>query len=249
MLLKLVQSIQKSGEGSTVKEHPRRNVTRPARPRPRSGYELASGKDVASAMKKRWSGVQLNSKLSKAFDQLGDDSEYTDSLDGPRKSSSASKRLQISDDTSQDSSATWGRESGDAPIREHKKNILSSLNRRGAPEQPSTGGQKFKRLQQRWEQLSGRTGRFYLFSGSRMRIGFFCLDSSVSPLSSPEHKPREKDRTEGTCDTTPVLGTPSPTTRQSRIPRLVTSPVRPTSAPFSVCAPKPSGCYFKKKMN
>jgi len=43
-------------------------------------------------MKKRWSGVQLNSKLSKAFGQLGDelDSDYTDSLDTPRKTSSVS---------------------------------------------------------------------------------------------------------------------------------------------------------------
>lgn len=164
MLLKLVQSIQKSGsEGSTARDLPRRHFTRAgsARPRPRSGYEPASGKDVASAMKKRWSGVQLNSKLSKAFEQLGDEfeSEYTDSLDGPKKSSSPSKRLQFSDDTSQDLSTTWGRES---PIREHKKNILSSLNRRGAPE-PNNGGQKFKRLQQRWEQLSGRTGKFLFF--------------------------------------------------------------------------------------
>lgn len=74
------------------------------------------------------------------------------------------KRLQFSDDTSQDLSTTWGKESGaaaDVPIRDHKKIILSSLNRKGAPESSaggSGGGQKFKRLQKRWEQLSGRTG-------------------------------------------------------------------------------------------
>lgn len=52
---------------------------------------------MASAMKKRWSGVQLNSKLSKAFEQLGEEleSEYSDSLDGPKKSSSVSSEIRL----------------------------------------------------------------------------------------------------------------------------------------------------------
>lgn len=219
MLLKLVQSIQNSvshsSEGKKGKSTSEdieslttdppvthllersvtsRNSAGSSKPRPRSGCDnICQGNDVASTMNKRWSGVQLNSKLLQAFERLGEETEsdYTDSLENPRfkrereKSSSSPsknvpKRLQSSDDTSDDISHTWTKDSISSEIKtkEQRKHILSNLNKKNAGRleefktdvnekevgldqsitQMQSGGHKFKRLQQRWELLSGKSG-------------------------------------------------------------------------------------------
>lgn len=90
------------------------------------------------------------------------------------------KRLQSSDDTSDDISHTWTKDSvsSENKTKEQKKNILSNLNKKTAGRledfktdvnekeigldqsitQMKSGGHKFKRLQQRWELLSGKSG-------------------------------------------------------------------------------------------
>ncbi|KAF4518860.1 hypothetical protein B566_EDAN006711 [Ephemera danica] len=142
---------------TTVKQRPRSCIDAQ-----QSSFSLT---DIASTMKKRWSGIQLGSKLFQAFDKLTTeetDEEYTDSLDQPRRKvrQSSSSNNSTSDDNNEIP------RDNTPPVEETKTPTIS-------------GEDKFRRLQMKWELLSGKDGK---------------------PISA-----------------------------KSRIPRLVSSPVRPTA--------------------
>ncbi|KAK6644331.1 hypothetical protein RUM43_000598 [Polyplax serrata] len=221
-------------EGNKEVRHRRTNKARP-----RSGCDIIGKdkdiQDVTAAMQKRWSGVHTNSKLVEAFDKLGNDSEsdYTDSLDikPPRNEKfsspkSVGKRL-ILVSASTKGLGTNSNMPPEHNTKEQKKNILHNLNKKGfktdtktelgsgeasgdASSPSQNGGHKFKRLQQKWEKLTGRT------------------DSKNPSERKLRHRPNtapDKCQTfeKFYCDIN-NCNLPSPTSRISKIPRLVTSP-------------------------
>lgn len=111
------------------------------------------GEDVTSVDKKRWSGIALNSKLYQAYDRLAkEEEEYTDSLETPCSS-------------------------GDAKPEDKKLTLVmqeeqpESLDSNFSDEKP-LNGKRFKKLQQKWEMLSGK-------------------DSQESPPLSPTSTPNK----------------------------------------------------------
>lgn len=195
------------------------------RPRPRSCVDAnASGfslTDIASTMKKRWSGIQLGSKLFQAFDKLlvediaSGEEEYTDSLENPKMPNRKHDRCSTSSNnsTSDDSNeltkdehppslpektprnSEKKDEKSDTAItatsEELSKQTMSSMKSASSMgcsgEETPTGGGKFKRLQMKWELLSGK-------------------DTRTTSGNNP----------------------------RSKIPRLVTSPVRASAIPVPV---------------
>lgn len=144
--------------------------------------------DVTTAAKKRWSGISVNSKLYLVYDRLAkeDDEEYTDSLEnGPPKEDHSNSNENVP------SLQEDGPESLDSNLSDEKP-----LN-----------GRRFKKLQQKWEMLSGR-------------------EPSQSPPSSP---------TNGA--------------NKSKIPRPITSPVKPSGIPVLISpSGKPSAKGLKKNV-
>lgn len=155
---------------------PSKGRTKSDKERPRSCVEGAIqkpnfklGEDINDVMKKRWSSIGLNSKLCQAFDRLAkDEEEYTDSLENPDKSDDTNSSERI------------------PPLKEDRE--LESLDSNFSDEKP-LNGKRFKKLQQKWELLSGQ-------------------NPTESPPSSPTN-----------------LG------NKSKIPRPITSPVRPSGIP------------------
>lgn len=94
------------------------------------------GEDVTSIQKKRWSGISLSSKLFQVYSNLARDNseeEYTDSLE-------TTHRVDLNDDaTKADDLPPDGPESLDSNLDEKPLN-----------------GRRFKKLQRKWEMLSGR---------------------------------------------------------------------------------------------
>ncbi|CAH2006314.1 unnamed protein product [Acanthoscelides obtectus] len=110
-------------------------------------------------VKKRWSGIAMNSKLYQAYDKLLKEEEYVDSLETDTKK-----------------------------IEEEKE--LESLDSNFSDEKP-LNGKRFRKLQQKWEMLSVQKSE------------------SESPPQSPTHT-------------------------KSKIPRPITSPIRPSGIPIPV---------------
>lgn len=162
----LSSSPSSKGRTKSEKERPRSCVDSCL---PKPSFKL--GEDVNNVMKKRWSSIGLNSKLYQAFDRLGkEDEEYTDSLENPENS----------DDNTSDRIASI------------KPDIEpESLDSNFSDEKP-LNGKRFKKLQQKWELLSGQ-------------------NSTESPPTSPTN-----------------IG------NKSKIPRPITSPVRPSGIPVLV---------------
>lgn len=111
------------------------------KPRPRSCVEpgilskanFKLGEDVTSIQKKRWSGISLSSKLYQAYNNLVRDNseeDYTDSLETGYNH----QDVKNTDDTTKD-----GPESLDSNVDEKPLN-----------------GKRFKKLQKKWEMLSGK---------------------------------------------------------------------------------------------
>lgn len=142
--------------------------------------------DVTSVAKKRWSGISLNSKLYLVYDRLAkeDDEEYTDSLENTKHNTNSNKDATLDDNSKSDENMPSLQEDDGPP---------ESLDSNLSDEKP-LNGRRFKKLQQKWEMLSGR-------------------ESSQSPPLSP------------TTLTTPT---------KSKIPRPITSPVRPSGIPVPV---------------
>lgn len=159
---------------------------RSAEPRPRSCVDpgvfskpnFRLGEDVTSIARKRWSGISLSSKLYQVYDRLAceDDEEYTDSLENP-----IPDKKTASNETLPAVAVEEGPESLDSNISDDKP-----LN-----------GRRFKKLQRKWEMLSGKES-----------------SGSASPPSSPTHAVK------------------------SRIPRPLSSPVKPSGIPVPVSVAK-----------
>ncbi|XP_060802339.1 uncharacterized protein LOC106137672 isoform X2 [Amyelois transitella] len=202
-LLKLVRSMQSSGlssddcQTSVIMRHKEPKTKEPSTPdllndsanvkttleknRPRScvnpsalGYDICPNNSrIELENNRRWSGVQLGSKLMQAFDRLvfDDSDDYTDSLENnkpPVKAATAETKLECS---------------GEEQYRPGSASSGASANT-GAGSGHSGG--KFRRLQLKWELLS----------------------NAESP-------------------TTPSGETSPAAARGSKIPRPVSSPVRP----------------------
>ncbi|XP_063634916.1 uncharacterized protein LOC134805565 isoform X2 [Cydia splendana] len=199
-LLKLVRSMQSSGlssddcQTSVIMRHKEPKNKEPSTPdllndsanvktaveknRPRScvnpspiGYDLCPNNSrIELENNRRWSGVQLGSKLMQAFDRLvfDDSDDYTDSLENnkPARLGAADSKLECSGEEWRPGSASSGQ---------------------SAAASGHSGG-KFRRLQLKWELLS----------------------NAESP-SSPSG------------ETSPAAA------RGSKIPRPVSSPVRPAA--------------------
>lgn len=196
------------------------------KPRPRScvdntvqgggGFSLVT--DIASTVKKRWSGIQLSSKLFQAFDRLAaedTEEEYSDSLENkPRerkRQTSSSSNNSTSDDyadnINRDESASPAPMSAEQSVKTNETNSEESV-----PEKKpaaGTGGGKFRRLQMKWEMLSGKEAS---------------TNEKVSPggLTSPG---QTSDSAGGSTNTS-VTGS-----CRSKIPRPVSSPIRASSIP------------------
>lgn len=109
--------------------------------------------DVDDVAKKRWSGIALNSKLYQAYDRLAkEEEEYTDSLENP---------VPPPEDRSDESNSNENVPS----LKEDCE--PESLDSNYSDEKP-LNGRRFKKLQKKWEMLSGQ-------------------NSTESPPSSPTH--------------------------------------------------------------
>ena len=166
------------------------------------GFSLVT--DIASTVKKRWSGIHLGSKLFQAFDRLGTEDteeEYSDSLENKprRRHTSTSSNNSTSDDYPENIT----REASPQPSAEKADTQTEP------PGDNRTGGGKFKRLQMKWEMLSGKEVN----------------PNDPSPTGNSLSPNQASDSTSGS----------TPTTR-SKIPRLVTSPVR--GSDISVTSPQ-----------
>lgn len=98
--------------------------------------------DLASTVKKRWSGIHLGSKLFQAFDRLAaedSDEEYTDSLENPRRGRGG-KGINTNNPSTPP-----------APNSSDTEESEPTLNSQRGPD--VTG--RFRRLQRKWELLSG----------------------------------------------------------------------------------------------
>ncbi|CAK1579384.1 unnamed protein product [Parnassius mnemosyne] len=206
-LLKLVRSMQSSGLSSddcltsVIMRHKEPKNREPSTPdllndsanvkttveknRPRScvnpttiGYDICpSNSRIELENNRRWSGVQLGSKLMQAFDRLilDDSDDYTDSLENNKPSTKAGNEPKL-----ECSGEEWRPGSAGSCASGNTGNASSNSANAG-----NSGG-KFRRLQLKWEMLS----------------------TAESPG-------------------TPSGETSPATTRGSKIPRPVSSPVRP----------------------
>ncbi|CAK1544059.1 unnamed protein product [Leptosia nina] len=212
-LLKLVRSMQSSGmsddsQASVIMRNKEPKSKEPSTPdllndtanlktaveknRPRScvnptplGYDLCPNNSrIELDTNRRWSGVQLGSKLMQAFDRLvfDDSDDYTDSLENNKPSTKTPAVEKL--DTS-----------GEEQWRPSSANSCGSNNTGNGS---NNSGGKFRRLQLKWEMISN-------------------AESPVTPTS----------------ETSPA------TARGSKIPRPVSSPVRP-QAP-SIPSPAKNG--------
>ncbi|XP_072929165.1 uncharacterized protein [Epargyreus clarus] len=201
-LLKLVRSMQSSGlssddcQTSVIMRHKEPKNKEPSTPdllndsanvkttleknRPRScvnpspiGYDICPNNSrIELETNRRWSGVQLGSKLMQAFDRLvfDDSDDYTDSLENNKPAKPAGNELKLEC-------------SGDEQWRPGSANSAASGNTGNGS---NNSGGKFRRLQLKWELLSN-------------------AESPVTPSG----------------ETSPAAA------RGSKIPRPVSSPVRP----------------------
>lgn len=233
--------LELSASSTLLKRHSRSRQLR----RPRSCVDAALDfSDSSSSLRKRWSGVQLGSKLSQALDRLlAEDAEedFSDSLNATPATPQA--RAQSEQSTSED--ATLVSQSSDM---DHTDTDLSDRSGAAAKARRAHAlgvGGKFRRLQMKWEKLSG--------SGCESR------DQSTrpSPEASPTKAQRPRASFSGSARTSPAMSPVKSTSRSSlhspgsvagsttsstgsgglsRIPRPVTSPVRP---PTGIPLPHP----------
>ncbi|KAJ8979938.1 hypothetical protein NQ317_003680, partial [Molorchus minor] len=154
-------SMHDNGLPDLLSSSPPKSNKRSDKERPRSCVESGGisrpsfklGEDVNNVTKKRWSGIALNSKLYQAYDRLGrDDEEYTDSLENPGPQ----------EDKSEESNSNEN-------VPSLKEEEPESLDSNFSDEKP-LNGRRFKKLQQKWEMLSGQ-------------------NSTESPPESPTHTP------------------------------------------------------------
>lgn len=153
-----------------------------------NGPNFKLGEDVNIVAKRRWSGIALNSKLYQAYDRLAkEDEEYADSLETPQPGSPTKTVPNVAHNAVLHHHL---------PLRDDQNGGPESLDSNFSDEKP-LNGRRFKKLQQKWEMLSGKES----------------VDKE-SPPPSPTHA-----------------------ANKSRIPRLITSPVKPSGIPVLVSPP------------
>ncbi|PSN43503.1 hypothetical protein C0J52_13412 [Blattella germanica] len=188
------------------------------------GFSLVT--DIASTVKKRWSGIHLGSKLFQAFDRLGmedTEEEYSDSLENKprRRHASTSSNTSTSDDYAENIS----KEESVPPSHLANENIDAqaakaneTASKENVSEKKTSAAikeEKFKRLQMKWEMLSGKE----VNSNDTSPPG-----NSLSPNQTSDGIP---------CS----IHNSSSNVVRSKIPRLVTSPVRNSELPIT--SPQP----------
>lgn len=160
----------------------------------KANYKL--NEDVASIAKKRWSGISLSSKLYQAYDRLAheDEEEYADSLENTIQM--GNKSTLVNEKETCNESISHTREDGPESI---ESNI--------SDDKP-LNGKRFKKLQRKWEMLSGKESSI-----------------SQSPSSSPTHS------------------------NVSKIPRPLSSPIKPSGIPVPISSKKvsPTSTNTKKQ--
>lgn len=140
-------------------------------PRPRSCYDHVANDDLNPSLKKRWSGVQLGSRLLTAIDKLmleeaggtTSSEDYTDSLDNPRNSSRTGhyRRGDATDDELPSDLRVSDVSSRDGDVSERSASEKDTENEKGskactdADRDDDTDGIRFRRLQLKWEQMAG----------------------------------------------------------------------------------------------
>lgn len=197
------------------------------KPRPRScvdntvqggggGFSLVT--DIASTVKKRWSGIQLGSKLFQAFDRLAaedTEEEYSDSLEnkprGRKRQTSTSSNNSTSDDYVDNITRDESVSPAPLLVEQGTKTNETSSGESAPDKKPTagTGGGKFRRLQMKWEMLSGKEAS---------------TNEKVSPggLASPG---QTSDSAGGSTNTSVTSSC------RSKIPRPVSSPIRASGIP------------------
>ncbi|CAG9823829.1 unnamed protein product [Phaedon cochleariae] len=162
---------------------PSKSTIRSNKERPRSCVESSGSSKLTFKLgddvnRKRWSGISLNSKLYQAYDRLSkEEEEYTDSLEnqpGQDKSDRNNSNENVPSLINED----------------NERECPESLDSNFSDEKP-LNGRRFKKLQQKWEMLSGQ-------------------NPTESPPLSPTHATK------------------------SKIPRPITSPVKPSGIPVPV---------------
>ncbi|XP_065216209.1 uncharacterized protein LOC135842599 isoform X2 [Planococcus citri] len=165
--------------------------------RPRSCIDSSNNvnfNDMASTVKKRWSGIQIGSKLASAFERLGieDEEVYSDSLD---RTVLADKTIDESTLHDVTSSTTEGDASMAYDMEKESEELELCVRRE----------MKFKQLQKKWEMLAEK------------RSPDSAKDTFTNRIMEDSNTPAVK----------------------SRIPRPVTSPVRPPSSLHFTIASSP----------
>lgn len=209
-------------------------------PRPRSCYDnSATGDDLHPSLKKRWSNVQLGSKLITAIDKLmleevngssEQSADYTDSLENPRHNRMASigsedqaaSDMRISDISNKEDDISE-RSATDKDTENEKGIRICPTSLAYSSRDQESEGEKFRRLQLKWERMAGCDGHPGKTNDDYENASYETNDAiTTSPVSqlttavSPSQAQRDK------------VVSPNSGTR-SRIPRPVsmTSPQRP----------------------
>lgn len=180
--------------------------TRSTEQRPKSCLELSKpnfklNEDVTCYAKKRWSGISSSNRLHQVYDRLAcEEEEYVDSLEATVQNTNQSADEERSSNQNVPVLSEDGPESLDSNLADDKP----------------VKGRRFKKLQKKWEMLSGQ---------------------EPTPTSHP----------------TPQSPPGSPThTGKSKIPRPLTSPVKPSGIPVPVSVKKaatPTNAASKKITN
>jgi hypothetical protein len=180
------------------------------------GFSLVT--DIASTVKKRWSGIQLGSKLFQAFDRLATEDteeEYSDSLENKPRARKRQTSSSSNNSTSDDYVENITRDESISPaplVVDQTPKTNKTGSGESAPEKKpttGTGGGKFRRLQMKWEMLSGKEAS---------------TNEKVSPGGTTS--PGQTTDSIGGSTNTSVAGS-----GRSKIPRPVTSPIRSSGIP------------------
>ncbi|KAG7163417.1 Iporin-like [Homarus americanus] len=139
-------------------------------PRPRSCYEHVANEEMNPTLRKRWSGVQLGSRLLTAIDKLmleevggiTSSEDYTDSLDNPKNNRPVySRASECTDDDLQTDLRVSDVSSRDGDVSERSASEKDTENEKGSracadtEKDDESEGIRFRRLQLKWEQMAG----------------------------------------------------------------------------------------------
>ncbi|KAI5698252.1 hypothetical protein M8J75_004217 [Diaphorina citri] len=220
--------------------------------RPRSCIDSANylSNDVASSAKKRWSTINMGSKLAVAFQSLGgEEDEYPDSLEPeppvpPTSTTTTPPTLENKRLTAVTSDDNTSSDLSDLPDLSYTSEATSS----------GTRGGKFKRLQQRWEMLSGTPLQTPASSPVKVRSRIPRPVSSpttvVKPSGLPLAKPMaKKPPLPSPTSTTPKSITPAPPRSKTEVLPSKMSLPKTEVLPSKITLPKSDLVTLPSKMS